>query len=186
MLLHTESKVAHPLMAGDHVWGSVSAPVIILEYGCYCCPREAQAHAAIGNVLKCFSNDIAYVFRHCPLVANFHRALEASELAEACAARGRFWEMHNYLAQHACNYSRGALLQAASELGFDVGALSRALNAHVHRELVTEHLRSGVRSGVRHVPALFVNGEAVPQDFSADTLNEMVARATALAHTVNW
>src|SRR5690242_13574167 len=102
-----------PVPAADHVFGPTSAPVILLEYGCYGCPRERQMLAGIRRLKRLFGDRIAFVFRHYPLTALYPSAFLAAEAAEAAAAQGHFWRMHNYLVDHSCSYSQQDLVQIA-------------------------------------------------------------------------
>ena len=184
MLLHRENRALQTSLAADHVLGSAAAPVVILEYGCYCCSRETQAHAAIRSVLECFPEEVAFVYRHYPLVVTYPTAFDAAEAVEASAAQGHFWEMHNYLAEHAHPYSREELIQIASDLDIDADALAWDLNSHSYCDLVKVHFQSGVRSGVRRVPAVFVNGLPLRDDVTVGGLRDTVVRAAARAHDV--
>jgi protein-disulfide isomerase len=186
MLPHNENTLSRPALSADHVLGPAAAPVVILEYGCYCSAREIKTYEAVCAVRDVFPEQVAFVFRHYPLVVSYPTAFDAAETAEAAAAQGHFWRMHAYLAEHAHLYTCEELLQIAADLGLDANAVAGDLASHLHRDTVTAHFLSGVRSGVRRVPAIFVNGQPLQEEVTADSLCRMVARAGARALGKPW
>ena len=81
----------------DHVRGPVDAPVTLVEYGDFECPYCGRAEPVVHELVQTFGNDLRFVFRHLPLVDVHEHAELAAEAAEAAAAQGRFWEMHDIL-----------------------------------------------------------------------------------------
>ena len=61
-----------------------------------------------------------YVWRHLPLNDVHPRAQLAAEAAEAAAAQGAFWEMHDLLLDHQDALASADLSRYAEELGLDV------------------------------------------------------------------
>ena len=51
----------------DHIHGSVSAPVALVEYGDYECPFCALAHRVVGELRSRLGGQVCFVFRHFPL-----------------------------------------------------------------------------------------------------------------------
>jgi protein-disulfide isomerase len=166
-----------PILGRDHVLGSMLAPVTILEYGSYCCPRDTHTYSAILAIQEAFPNQVAFVYRHYPLVTTYPSAFLTAESAEAAAAQGKFWLMHGYLAGHARPYSCADLARIAEELGLDAEAMTRDLREHTHAQRVIEHFHSGVRSGFRQVPALYVNGQPCEGVLSPEGIKLIVLRA---------
>ena len=89
-----------PVGPGDHVQGPPRAPLTIVEYGDYECPRSGRAHAVLQIVLHELGDDARFVFRNFPLTDPHPRAQPAAEAAESVAAHGgedAFWAMHDIL-----------------------------------------------------------------------------------------
>src|SRR4051794_19714361 len=84
----------------DHIRGSDDALVTLVEYGDYECPYCGQAEIVIRELLQSFSDELRYVWRHLPLNDVHQHAELAAEAAEAAAAQGAFWEMHDKLLAH--------------------------------------------------------------------------------------
>ncbi|MEJ2210355.1 MAG: Na+/H+ antiporter NhaA, partial [Anaerolineae bacterium] len=94
----------------------------------------------------------------------------AAEAAEAAAAQGKFWEMHDLLFAYEGILDRGRLVQFARELDLDVARFERELDEHVYADRVREDFRSGVRSGANGTPAFFLNGERYDGAWDLDSL----------------
>ncbi len=81
----------------DHIIGSPDAPLVLVEYGDFECPYCGRAAPVVEELVTRFGDELAVVFRHLPLVDVHEHAEMAAEAAEAAAAQGRFWEMHDAL-----------------------------------------------------------------------------------------
>ena len=167
--------LAVPLDTLDHVAGPPHAGPVLIEYGDFECPSCAQAHAAIKILMERFDHRFRFVFRHFP-VAEFHpHATLAAEAAEAAAAQGRFWEMHDRLFTDPQHLGRPDLHRHALSLALDLPRFDAELADHVHLQRVQEHLASGRASHVRATPGLFVDGERVDASFGFERLAQALA-----------
>src|SRR5918999_3163090 len=143
--------------ARDHVRGAPAAAVTLVEYGDFQCPYCGDAYPVVHELLKVFGDRLRFVFRHMPLRDLHPRAQAAAEAAQAAAAQGRFWEMHDRFFTHQPNLSDADLRRHAEAIGLDVERFDRELREGVHRKRVEEDYRSGVRSGIPSTPRFFVN-----------------------------
>ena len=157
MPLEPEPTLAVGVSSGDHVRGSVAAPVTIVEYGDYECPYCAAAEPVLAAVLKARAGRVRLVFRNFPLPDVHPYALTAALAAEAAAALGAFWEMHDVLFKRQDRLRDIDLAGYAESLGLP-GTAVVGDAAQRHGEKVEADFRSGVDSGVRGTPTLFVNG----------------------------
>ena len=115
----------------DYVRGEADAFVTLLEYGDYECPYCGRAEAAIRELLVDFENDLRYVWRHLPLNDVHPHAQQAAEVAEAAAAQGAFWPMHDLLITHQDALELHDLSRYADELG-SMSSASRTISARGH------------------------------------------------------
>ena len=147
-----------PVSERDHVEGSLDAPMTLVEYGDYQCPYCGAAHPIVKQVRAALGDQLAFVFRHFPLVSAHPYALIAAEAAEAAGAQGQFWPMHDRLYQNQHALDPQNLVLHAAALDLDVERFVNDLEAHRHLPRVREDLASGARSGVNGTPTFFVNG----------------------------
>jgi hypothetical protein len=85
--------------ARNHIRGPAHAAITVVEYGDFECPWTQQAAPAARELLAGHP-DLRYVWRHLPLHDVHPHAQLAAEAAEAAAAQGRFWPMHDLLLAH--------------------------------------------------------------------------------------
>src|SRR5215207_1892760 len=97
MPLAPQSTLTVPVSADDHVRGPVAAPVTVVEYGDYECPYCAAARPVLVALVDHSPGQVRLVFRNFPLADVHPFALTAALAAEAAAALGAFWPMHDLL-----------------------------------------------------------------------------------------
>ncbi len=161
----------------DHIRGSEDAPVTLVEYGDYECPYCGQAEVVIRELLESFGDDLRYVWRHLPLNDVHPHAQMAAEAAEAAAAQGAFWEMHDKLINHQDALEPLDLGRYAEALGLDVERFWDELRRRVHAARVAEDVASADASGVAGTPSFFINGRRHQGAYDIETLTEAVQKA---------
>src|SRR5690348_14074201 len=166
-----------PVGRGDHAFGPPNAHVTLVEYGDFECPFCGRAYPELKRVLKQLGPKVRFVFRHFPVIAEHPHAQHAAEVAEAAAAQGKFWEMHDLLYQHQDALEDDDRLDYARQLGRDVERVQRELAAHVHAPHVKGDMVSGERSGVSGTPRFFINGRPHEEPGDAKTLAAALKRA---------
>jgi cation-transporting ATPase F len=147
-----------PASECDHIRGLADAPVTLVEYGDYECPHCRQVAPVIEQLRVRFGDRLCYVFRHFPITTAHPYAQLAAEAAEAAAAQGKFWDMHDRIFEHTGPLSRQQLVQFAQELDLDMVRFERELDEHVYAEQVRDDFLSGVRGGANGTVAFFLNG----------------------------
>jgi protein-disulfide isomerase len=159
-----------PVSDQDHAAGPADAPVTLLEYGDYECPYCGQAFPIVEEVRRRLGDRLRFVFRHFPLTQLHTHAEHAAEVAEAAAAQGKFWEMHDWLFRHQDSLDDEILLQGARHVGLDVARVGRELADGTHRDRVHEDVATGIRSGVNGTPTFYINGVRHDDSFDLETL----------------
>jgi NhaA family Na+:H+ antiporter len=149
--------------------------VTLVEYGDFQCPYCGDAYPVVQALLERFDGRLRFVFRHMPQPDLHPRAQAAAEAAEAAAAQGRFWEMHDRLFTHQHELSDAELRSHAEALGLDLERFDRELREGAHASRVEEDYESGVRSGTPSTPRFFVNGVIHLGSASVAELGELVA-----------
>lgn len=142
-----------PVGAGDHVRGSLQAPLVI-EYADFECPFCALLHERLAGI------ELRVVFRHFPVRSSHPRAWPAACAAEAAGRQGAFWEMHDALFADPARLEDPHLWKRAQALGLDLDRFEAdrrdaALAARIRRDF-----DGAVRVGVVTTPTVFVEGVA--------------------------
>jgi Na+/H+ antiporter NhaA len=162
----------------DHVRGRLDAPVTVVEYGDFECPYCGQAEPVVRELLRDFG-DVRYVWRHLPLNDVHTHAQMAAEAAEAAAAQGAFWEMHDLLLDHQRALRPSDLIGYAEQLGLDIDSFTEALREHDGAARVADDVDSADLSGVSGTPTFFINGRRHYGAYDIGTLSDAVRAAAA-------
>jgi protein-disulfide isomerase len=173
---HRTPSLVVPVSASDHSDGPDHAPVTLVEYGDFECSICAAVEPTVRQLRELHRTGLRFVFRHYPLEDGHPHALIAAEAAEAAAAQGQFWPMHDLLLGHTNQLARKHLDSYAARLGLDLPRFQAELDDEIYRQRVREHQEGGRRSHLRATPAFFVNG--VLQDVSGG-MHELVALVAA-------
>lgn len=145
----------------DHMQGPPRAPLTIVEFGDYECPRSGRAHAVLQIVLQQLADEVRFVFRNFPLTDPHPRAQPAAEAAESVAAHGgedAFWAMHDILFSNQDALEADDLVAYAEAVGADPQTVADDLATRAFADRVRRDVRSGLHSGVDATPTFFVNG----------------------------
>ena len=173
--------LAAPVDPGrDHIRGPKAAPVTVVEYGDFECPYCGRAEPAVRELLADFG-DVSYVWRHLPLTDVHPHAQLAAEAAEAAAAQGAFWEMHDTLLRHQDALRPADLAGYAATLGLDVERFTRDLRKHAYASRVAEDVDTADLGGVSGTPTFFVNGQRHNGAYDIGSLSQAVRTARAVA-----
>ena len=169
-------RLAVPVNKTDHILGPESAKVVLVQYGDFECPTCGQAYPAVKMLTKKFEHRLRFVFRHFPL-SGHPNAEPAAETAEAAGAQGKFWPMHDKLFENQFHLKAKDLRNYADKLELDLERYDYEIGDQVYRQRVNEHVDSGKRSGVRSMPAFFLNGTIVDVSFGLDKLHDAIHAA---------
>jgi Na+/H+ antiporter NhaA len=165
----------------DHIRGPAEAPVTLVEYGDYECPYCGRAEPVVRALLDSFGDEVRYVWRHLPLSDVHPSAQMAAEAAEAAAAQGAFWQMHDRILRHQGGESADDLMHYAEELGLDTDRFWDELRRRQYADRVAEDVASADASGVAGTPTFFINGRRHHGAYDIDTLSNAVTRARRTA-----
>lgn len=165
----------------DHLRGPFDAPVTLVEYGDFQCPFCGRAEPVIRELVATFGDDLAFVFRHLPLVDVHEFAEMAAEAAESAGAQGKFWEMHDALFVRGADLSPPGLVAIARTLGLDGERFEADLRSRHYALRVARDETSADESGAAGTPTFFINGRRHAGRADLTTLTAAVRQELALA-----
>src|SRR5216117_1389892 len=173
-----------PVGERDHVTGPATAPVTLVEYGDFECASCRKAWPMVKELQRRLGKSLRFVFRNFPLTKLHPNAQHAAEAAEAAAAQGAFWQMHDRLFERQFALEDDNLIEYAQELGLDADRVAGELAAHTHKARVRDDFMSGVRSGVNGTPTFFINGVRHDQAWDVEPLAAALEDAARRAAAV--
>lgn len=165
----------------DHIRGPLEATTTIIEFGDFECPYCGQAEEVAHDLLA--AGELRFVWRHLPLTDVHPAAQLAAQAAEAAAAQGKFWPMHDLLFAHQNALRPADLIGYAGQLGLDVERFRDDLTEHVYEAHIAQDIESANMSGAAGTPTFFVNGQRHHGAYDLASLTDaiLVARARTMA-----
>lgn len=156
------SLLIHP---DSHTLGAADAKVKIVEFGDYQCPACGYAHPIVKQILKDYSANpnVSFTFRNYPLPMH-QNARVSAQAAEAAAAQGKFWEMHDMLydKQEEWGESNSALqyfTTYATAIGLDVAKFTKDVEGNKYTSVINADVKDGDDVNVNSTPTFFINGK---------------------------
>jgi protein-disulfide isomerase len=158
----SHSSLLIPPSTQDWMQGVLSAKVMLVMYGDYQDSKSADVYKLIKAIRRelsaSFGEDyLCFIFRHFPQTQIHPQAQRAAQSAQAAAAQGQFWLMHDTLFTHQQKLENGYLIEYANDLGLDIPRFLKDLSKQVQIDRINEDIEGGIQSGVTTAPALFIN-----------------------------
>jgi protein-disulfide isomerase len=178
---HDRNLLSVPPSLQDHLEGQLDATVVLVMYGDYQSSQSAEVYRLIKaiqpqlNVVLGENHHLCFIFRHFPHRQIHPYAQRAAEAAEAAAAQGQFWQMHDLLFEHQQELGDGYLVEYASHLGLNIRQFLQDLSRGVHIARINQDIESGMQSGVTVAPALFINGIRYTNSWHVEQLIATIA-----------
>jgi NhaA family Na+:H+ antiporter len=166
----------------DHVLGPCDAPITLVEYGSYACPRCHAVHEVIEGLRNRFGERMRYVYRHAPVVDN-ENAVRAAELAEYAAQTGeRFWDVHEALMERGPVISERDLIQIERDFKLPPRDAAHEPVFAAAQAKVRENTESAERSGALVTPTFFIGGHRYTGPWDESSLAD--AMLAPLGHRI--
>jgi len=183
----SHSPLLVPPSTQDWMQGVLRAKVVLVMYGDYQCHKSADVYKLIKGIKRDLNNsfredDLCLIFRHFPQAQIHPHAQRAAEAAEAAAAQGQFWLMHDTLFAHQQTLENGYLIEYANDLGLDIPQFLKDVSKQVHIDRIYKDIEGGIRSGVTTAPALFINNIRYT---GRRRMTELMATIVAVNHYLN-
>jgi protein-disulfide isomerase len=86
-----------PVDATDHIFGSPTAQVTIIEYSDFECPYCKAFHATLNKVVADSAGNVNWVYRHWPIHQNSMAKLVAAECVAKIKGNDVFWKYSELL-----------------------------------------------------------------------------------------
>jgi len=172
----------------DPYWGSVDAPVTIVEFSdffCGYCGRHVQQTMPL--LRQNYGDYIRYVYRDFPGVGG-QKAIKAAMAAQCVNDQGRFWDYHALLFNNQAalqataddNALRDLLIGYAEDLGLDTATFTTCYDNQTYLRDVNADAQEARQNGAGGTPTFFINGMilvgAQPYENFADIIDSELNR----------
>jgi len=170
---HSDLRVA--VSETEHLMGSPTAAVTLVEYGDFGCRFCDDAYSVVKSLQARFGQNLRFVFRHNPRGELHAHARLAAEASEAAALRGKFWGMHDILFTRPKALEEADLIHYAVMLGLDAEEFSRDLHSAAVAKRVRDDEVGGAHSNIITTPTFFINGARFNGTPDLQTLGAAIA-----------
>lgn len=155
----------------DHVFGTDSKKVVLIEYGDFQCPGCGSLYPSLKPLKEHYKEQLTFVFRDFPLTTIHPNALAAASAAEAAGLQSKFWEMHDTLYENQSEWSNldsskrtDQFVLYATRLGLDTAKFKKDLNDKRISQKIKRDQALGKKIGASATPTLMLNGKTLTQD----------------------
>ena len=177
-----------PVSDQDHIRGSRTAEVIIVEYSDTECPFCKVFHNTMKQVLSDYPGQVAWVYRHLPIPQLHIKAQKEAEATECVAELGgnqAFWTYLDKIFETTnSNDSLDAaqLTILAKAVGVDEAAFNSCLSSGKYTQVVKDSATEGFAAGARGTPfsLILVDGKVAGTINGAEPLANIKTKLDAL------
>lgn len=182
-----QARARVPVSAADPQWGSVDAPVTIVEFSDFQCPFCTRVVPTLEQLKRKYGpNQLRIVFKHNPLP--FHaQARPTAETAAAVFMLGgsrAFFAFHDLAFANQGELTAANLESFAQTAGVQVAALRARLDSGAARQKVADDMKLAEELDARGTPAFRINGVTVsgaqPLDAFEQVVDEQLVAAEQL------
>ena len=140
--------------------GDKNAQYTLVEFADYQCPHCQLASVRLAQMIKNPPKPLRLAFRNFPL-DNHQWAKQAAAAAEAAAAQGKFWEMHDLIFAHqkdmeSNSFKAGRFSDFARDLGLDVPRFEKDMETDkITKRIAQDHVAADV-TGLTSTPTFYL------------------------------
>lgn len=164
--------------ATNHVEGSASTGVKLVEFGDYECPYCGQFYPLVKQVAELYKDKIQFQFSNLPLTTIHKNAFAGARAAEAAGMQNKFWEMHDKLyetqdprGQQGWVVSSDALDQYfvgyATSLGLDTTKFKQDYASSKVNDTINADLSAFAKTGLEQsTPTFILDGKQIKPGYA--------------------
>ncbi len=164
--LPVDANVSAP-SSGDHIQGSVNAPIVLVEYSDFQCPFCSMLHPTLKSLVDNSKGQVAWVMRNYPLSSIHPQANPAANAAECIAEQ---LGSDGYFAYADMVFSNQSKLNpaysrtVAQQLGANMGSYDSCIASSKHQSTIDAQSNEAQANGGSGTPFTVVvgGGKQVP------------------------
>ncbi len=153
----------------DHIIGSLTAPIILVEYSDFQCPFCSMIHPTLKQIVQNSNGQIAWVLREFPLTSIHPQAAPAATAAECIAAlagNDAFWKYVDTVFGNQTSLNPAYSAQLAKTLGVDPAKFAECVAKNPYQSKIDAQTSDAQNNGGNGTPFTVVvntkTGKMVP------------------------
>lgn len=158
------------------------APLHLIEYGDFSCPRCQELQTLLTTTLPLFSGAVCYTFRHFPNPAH-PQALLMALAAEAARRQDRYWVMHQALFTYRAPVSLDSVSSLSARLGLEPEVFQRDMHDKTLEQRVRADMELGRLAQVVSTPTLFLGIRRLHGKLTQARLTPLIRHYVARTNT---
>lgn len=139
----------------DHVIGSLTAPVVLVEYSDFQCPFCQRVHPTLKRLVAESNGQVAWVYRHFPLDM-IHPEARPAALASECVAEqlgnDGFWKFADAVFEEQSNLSASTYSAIATRLGANSAQFAACVQSEKYGPKIDAQTADAEKSGGTGTP----------------------------------
>ncbi len=142
----------------DHIVGSRTAELIVIEYSDTECPFCKTFHNTMKEVVRIYNGKVSWVYRHFPIASLHSKAIKEAEATECAFEQGgnqAFWNYINKVfdtTKSNDSLDPAELPKIAAAVGLDVTAFNTCLSSGRQNKVIQDSIKEAIESGARGTP----------------------------------
>ncbi|MDO8517886.1 MAG: thioredoxin domain-containing protein [bacterium] len=148
-----------PPSAQDHIVGSPTAPIVLVEYSDFQCPFCSMIHPTLKKIVGESGGKIAWVMRQFPLDSIHPQANPAANAAECIAAQlgnTGFWKFADAIFANQQSISPAYYAQLAQQFGADMPQYNACFAASKYQTVIDADVAEAQAAGASGTPYTIV------------------------------
>lgn len=165
----------------DHISGSTSASMYLVDYLDFECPICAAFHPVVKELVEILDDDLAVITRHRPLTSVHPNAVAAARASEAAANQGEFNAMADLLFERQSAWNSLTEAEAilvfegyAAELGLDVTQFSTDAASQETLDRIQRDDNEAISLDINSTPTFILNGVQINGSTDSSTFAETI------------
>lgn len=155
--------------ADDHIIGSPTAPIVLVEYSDFQCPFCSMIYPSLKQIVSNSHGQIAWVMREFPLTSIHPQAAPAATAAEcisALAGNDAFWKYTDMVFANQTSLNPAYSSQVAKSLGVDPAKYAQCVSTNPYQAKIDAGTNEAQSNGGNGTPFTVVvntkTGKMVP------------------------
>ncbi|MDB5224396.1 MAG: protein-disulfide isomerase [Candidatus Adlerbacteria bacterium] len=151
----------------DHIIGSPTAPIVLVEYSDFQCPYCSMVYPTIKNIVESSNGQIAWVMRNFPLYQIHPHAEEAANAAECIAEQkgnDGFWKFADAVFNDQANIGPALYTKIATSLGANMTQYNSCTTSKKYQARIDAEAQDAMNNGGNGTPftVVYGNGKQIP------------------------